>query len=147
VKWDQIWWFMFGVLFCTFHEYKCSVGWHLIFSLFRDKPSLLCGVCNVTMVSWNSFKFYLDLTLHWAANGEVVLIKCLQNDFLLDQIFVFIWTNPCWTSSQSWWILCIWVFNNVIALLWTHDIEGGNWLLTWLFNMSDFVKVVMDNFS
>ena len=55
VKWNQIWRFMLCVLFSTFHEYKCSVCWHFVFSFFRNEPTFLSRVCNVTVVSRNSF--------------------------------------------------------------------------------------------
>lgn len=81
---DKIRWLVLGVLARALHKNKGTVCGHLVFSLLTDKPALLVGVVNVAVVCRHCLKLDLHLTLHRAADGELVLGKSLKDDFLLN---------------------------------------------------------------
>jgi hypothetical protein len=76
------------------HENEGSVRGKLILALLGDGPSLFGGVVQVAFVSTHDLQLNLNFALHVAANGEAVLCESVQNDLLLDEVFVLIGGDP-----------------------------------------------------
>jgi hypothetical protein len=145
---NQVRWLVFSILLGRLHEDEGAISGHLVLALFRDAPALLLGVGDVAVIGGNSLELDLNFALHGATNREVVLGHCFKDDFLLDQVLIFIRADPGWAGSEGWRVLSRVVFNNIlVALRWTHDVEPITWSLVWLFSVSNLVEVVVHNFT
>jgi len=73
-----------GHLLVALHEHKSAIGRKLVLALLGDGPASVVVVRDLAVVSRHSLEFNLDLTLHGAANGELLLVVCFQKDFFLN---------------------------------------------------------------
>ena len=66
----------------------------------------------------------------------------------MDLVFVFITADPSWSGTKYWWLVCIFLFNDVISSgAWVKDLEVLRRSKVWLLTVSDLVKVVVNNFA
>lgn len=94
------------------------------------------------MVSGNSLKLDLDFTLHGATDAKDLLVVGFEQDFLLDEFFVFIRGDPSWAGSQYWGLIGR-VLDGVVFVV-EKDLEvlvGFNIGFNF---MGDLVKVVVN---
>jgi len=147
MDWDQVRWLMLGVLAGALHEDKCAVCRHLVLTLFGNEPPLLVGIGNIAVVCRDCLELDLDLTLHGAADREVVLGECLQNNLFLNEILVFIGADPGWAGSKGGRILRGRIFDVIVLITGAHNIKRAAWLLARLLGMGHLVKVVVDDLT
>jgi len=116
VEGDHVWGFMANHLAVWLHENKGTVAAKLVFAFFTYSPTFFTAVAQVAVVSRDGLELDLYLTLHRSANTKEVLTVGFQDDFLLDQIFVFIWTDPGWACAKGGWIarVVFATFNHVV---------------------------------
>ena len=84
VEGDQVGGLVLGHLLVALHEHKSAIGRKLVLALLGDGPASVVVVRDLAVVSRHSLELDLDLTLHGAANGELLLVVCFQKDFFLN---------------------------------------------------------------
>jgi hypothetical protein len=144
---DQIGGLVLNHLGVTLHEDEGSIGGKLVFALLSNAPSLFRGVRQVAMVGRHCLQLDLDLTLHGATNGEVVLGKSFKNDFLLDKVLIFVAGDPSRAGAKSWGIRRVSLLNSVFGVGGAEDLESLTGLLGRGLLVSYLVEMVMNNLT
>lgn len=142
--------FMVNHLAVRLHKNEGSVAAEFVFAFFTDSPTFFATVTYVAMVSRDGLELDLYLTLHRSANTEEILTVSFQDDFLLNQIFVFIWTDPGWACAKGRWIagVVIATFNYVVIdSRGPEYLESGAWGDRWFLFVRYLIKMIMNYFA
>jgi hypothetical protein len=144
---DQVRGLVLHHLGMVLHEDESSIGGKFVLAFLSNAPSLFRGVRQVAVVGRHSLQFNLNFTLHGATNGEVVLGKGLNNDFLPDKVLVFVSGDPGRAGAKSWGVRRVSLLNSVFGVRGLEDLESLTGLLGRGLLVSHFVEVVMNNLT
>ena len=116
VEGDHVGGFMANHLAVRLHKNEGAITAKLVFAFFTNSPTFFAAIAQVAVVSRDGLELDLYLTLHRSANTEEVLTVGFQDDFLLNQIFIFIWTDPGWAGAKGGWIagVVFATFNHIV---------------------------------